>query len=489
MVRSTPFLPAPMSSSKAAEVLASTEPPPTLDIEHVAVKDDPRLWSESRKYLTLAIVAGGGLIAGLAGNIQNPAIEEIENALNASSAQISWTISLFILVQGVAPLFWTAVSEIFGRKIVYIVSLTIFCASSVVVATSRTIELLIAFRAIQAAGSSSVMAIGAATLSDCYDPHERGTKMGLYYIAPLLGPALAPILGGGLTTGFNWRAPFWLLVIISGLSVLQFVFLFKETFRKERSLTYQKILKERMKERETKRMKERRSLGLDVRSATAEEPANRERDLEAASIALNEIKLSFSDVNPFTPMWGVLKRWHNLLTLIASGLLEPAYGYNPLKIGLMLLPFGFGCVVGSLAGGRWSDIQLARLRSPITAGGLLVPFSACSYGWVTQCVMLFLSGFGVVWMYSSTLAYIVDSNVGRSGTATACNSMFRGAGAFVAIEIAVPLQDALGDGWLYTIWAGLLVVSTIMLLIVMVHGRKWRTALEIEQREQAKSLQ
>jgi len=50
------------------------------------------------------------------------------------------------------------------------------------------------------------------------------------------------------------------------------------------------------------------------------------------------------------------------------------------------------------------------------------------------------------WPYTSALAYIVDSNMGRSSTAVATNSAFRGLFAFVATEVAVPLQDALGDG-------------------------------------------
>lgn len=44
------------------------------------------------------------------------------------------------------------------------------------------------------------------------------------------------------------------------------------------------------------------------------------------------------------------------------------------------------------------------------------------------------------WSYSSTLAYLVDANNGRSSTAVATNSAFRGVAAFVATELAVPLQ-------------------------------------------------
>jgi hypothetical protein len=106
------------------------------------------------------------------------------------------------------------------------------------------------------------------------------------------------------------------------------------------------------------------------------------------------------------------------------------------------------------------------------------------------------------WIYASTLAYIVDANVGRSSTAAATNSACRGTGAFVAAEIAVPLQvrlptprwslfssgflqDAIGDGGLYTIWAGLMVVTALLILLVLYKGEKWRENGEAKNAQMA----
>jgi len=77
-------------------------------------------------------------------------------------------------------------------------------------------------------------------------------------------------------------------------------------------------------------------------------------------------------------------------------------------------------------------------------------------------------------MYSSTLAYIVDANVGRSSTSVAVNSAYRGILAFIAIEIAIPLQNSIGDGGLYTFWAGLLAIVDILVLLVLKFGKGWR---------------
>ncbi|KAF7326635.1 Vacuolar DHA amino acid exporter [Mycena venus] len=502
-----------------------------FDIEHTAVEDDPRAWSPFRKNVVLTLIASASMTAGLATNIQNPAIADMETDLPATASQISLSISLFIAIQGFMPLLWSAISEVKGRKLVYVVSLAIFTAGSVGVAMSKTIELVIVFRCIQAIGSSAVMAIGAATLADIFDPVERGTKMGIYYIAPLLGPSLAPIMGGVLTTGFNWRAPFWFLAAVSGLSCLLILIFLKDTFRKERSLTYQNVLKSRLRSRV-----ESAATGRTVTVAEKESPIPVDQSLEkqpspatnlmaepspTAEISLPDIKLTMRDVNPFKPLWLVLRRTNNLVILFASGpmfafncvvvftasrTLSSAYGYNALKVGLVLLSFGLGNLAGSLLGGRWSDVKLASLKAAnggvgyperrcasksTTYGLILLPPTVLAFGWVSEqhvhvsamCVFLFMSGFFMVWVYTSTLAYIVDANNGRSVTAVAANSAFRGIAAFVATEVAVPLQDSVGDGWHYTIWMSLLILVGLLVWLVVRKGGAWREAAE--EREKA----
>ncbi|KAJ7160911.1 vacuolar DHA amino acid exporter [Mycena filopes] len=519
-VEMTSDAPPPSISNFAAADLKASVPQlhETFDIEHMPVADDPRAWSPFRKNVVLFLIASASMIAGLAGNIQNPAIAEMEADLPATASQISLSISLFIGLQGFMPLLWSAISEVKGRKMVYVVSLAIFTAGSVVVATSKTIELVIIFRCIQATGSSAVMAIGAATLADVFDPVERGTKMGLYYIAPLLGPSLAPILGGVLTNFSTWRAPFWLLAVVSGLSCSLILIFFKDTFRKERSLTYQNVLKSRLKSQAANASAETSCTATVAEKEPVAPSGDLEKQAEVVVPAIPEVNLTLRDVNPFKPLWLVLRRINNLVILFASGLmfaftfvvvytasrtLSFVYGYNALKVGFVLLSYGLGTLAGSLLGGRWSDVKLAKLKAAnggvshpemrlrsTTYGLCLLPPCVLAFGWVSEqrlhvsamCVFLFLSGFFAIWAYTSTLAYIVDANNGRSSTVVAANSAFRGISAFVGIEVAVPLQDSVGDGWQYTIWAGLMVFVGALIWLVMLKGGEWRAAAE--KREQ-----
>ncbi|KAF8713191.1 MFS general substrate transporter, partial [Rhizoctonia solani] len=557
-----------------------------LDIEHQPVDDDPRLWSKNRKITIVAIIAFATLAPTFSVNLYNPAFAQIKKELHATNGQIALSLALFILVQGNAPIIWSAVSEIKGRKIVYIVSMLLFCIGSAICGAAKDMKVLIGMRIVQAAGSSSVLNLGAGTLSDMYDPHERGTMMGIYFagvrskhtnFSLCIKPNTAPFAFGtlvalvrakycgGLTAGFSWRATFWFLVIFAGVSLGTFVFL-PDTWRRERSTSYQaakqRALKERAKRSQagtptwSRAPSPTRSgtvtpiigantptdltQGYEDKKKAQEQVANAATTVvksEKHGVQDEDIKLSITDVNPISPIWHILKERSNLCILFASALLfayqyavaftaaltfagEP-YNYNSIKVGLVLLSFGLGNLSGSILGGRWSDRVLGQLKAK--NGGesvpemrlqstrpalIFLPFFVIAYAWMCEkhvniagpVVVLFFSGFCAIWIYSSTLAYIVDSNPGRASSAIATNSSFRGISGLIAAEISVPLKvrwpyptylsrlidfgmgacvcekNALGDGGLYTLWAGLLVICEALIILLIWRGGKWRAA-------------
>ncbi|KIK42718.1 hypothetical protein CY34DRAFT_757045 [Suillus luteus UH-Slu-Lm8-n1] len=517
-----------ISIASSVSIPQSQNQPSTIDIEHVPVNDDPRQWSPARKTTTLCIVSLATMMSALASNIQNPSNSLIEADLHATSSQISWTLAAFLLIQGNFPLLWSAASEIKGRKPVYLVASALFMVGSAALALSQSIEVMIGMRALQAAGSCAVMAISAATLADIYDTHERGTMMGMFFAAPLLGPALGPILGGSLSQAFNWRASFYFLLISEVIIFLSFLILFKDTYRRERSLTYCSALQRLLNSKEAIPS----SNGSIITGHESDKGQTDAKDVEKqlqtpnvpdnASVVtstpgLDNVRLSIRDINPFPPYFQILSRKNNVVILIANGLvfgftyclsytcsrtLANAYGYGAFDTGLVLLCLGIGSIAGSLLSGRWSDRVLAKM---IEANGgkwhaemrlegsklamLWLPPFVVGYAWVCEkhvhvaviCIMLVLIGFSSIWIYTSTLAYLVDANPGRSCSAVATNSSFRGSLAFVSVLVAVPLQNALGDGGLYTAWAGVLIVTELLVLLVLRKGESWRRESEEEE--------
>jgi MFS family permease len=79
--------------------------------------------------------------------------------------------------------------------------------------------------------------------ADIYDPHERGTMVGIYYLFPVLGPSVGTLLGGALSlTKPQWRTTFWFMFAYSAAVCLWACF-FQDTFRKERSLAWRAAYK------------------------------------------------------------------------------------------------------------------------------------------------------------------------------------------------------------------------------------------------------
>ena len=136
---------------------------------------------------------------------------------------------------------------------------------------------------------------------------------------------MGPIFGGILTSVWNWRAIFWFLTILSATSVLCFIFFFKDTYRPERSLTYQRVAKEKMRSTASlplsypsrpPTLNINSTLTLGVSADIERGAAYVTREKESAVPA---IKLSITDINPFRPIGQVLRRPNNVLILLSSG--------------------------------------------------------------------------------------------------------------------------------------------------------------------------
>lgn len=192
--------------------------------------------------------------------------------------------------------------------------------------------------------------------------------MGVYYMAPLLGPvsslpflyiphsygkqAIGPIFGGALTTAFNWRAIFWFLSIVSGSSFLAFLLLFRDTFRRERSLAYQNAMRQRMRISSTGSPKPSNviyanhslpRMGEKKKTTTIQE--KKESDVQAVPEILPIAKLSLMDVNPFKPILLVVCRVNNFVILMASGAYiivsvhHPLFSTIPIQVSRSHLAF------------------------------------------------------------------------------------------------------------------------------------------------------
>ena len=114
-----------------------------------------------------------------------------------------------------------------------------------------------------------------------------------------------------MTSAFNWRAIFWFLCITSGLSVISFALFFRDTFRRERSLTYQNLLDQRRKAVAHAPI-------INDKKISEKNTSKRDTPEQHKEAAL-DFNLSLVDVNPLKPLGQVLRRKNNIIVLISSG--------------------------------------------------------------------------------------------------------------------------------------------------------------------------
>ena len=129
---------------------------------------------------------------------------------------LNLAVALYMLSMAIAPVWWSSLSEVFGRRSVYLTSFVLFIVFAILSVASTSIVMLTMMRILCGGAAASVQAVGAGTISDIWKPIERGKAMGLFYLGPSDGPLFAPIIGSALAAKWHWRATMWFIAIYGG---------------------------------------------------------------------------------------------------------------------------------------------------------------------------------------------------------------------------------------------------------------------------------
>lgn len=175
---------------------------------------------EQNPWLTLFTVSLGMLMAVVDISILNVALPSITAALDASVEEIQWTLIAYTLAMtGLIPIFGR-VSDVIGRKRLFIAGLFFFALGSLLAALSHSIAGLIAARLVQAVGGALITTNTLAIVTDTFPQGQRGVAMGIQAILISGGAALGPTLGGFLVTHFDWEAVFYVNLPIGFVAII-----------------------------------------------------------------------------------------------------------------------------------------------------------------------------------------------------------------------------------------------------------------------------
>lgn len=167
----------------------------------------------------LTILFFGVLVGALDISIVGPALPSIKETFKIDNRSISWLFSIYILFNISLIPIMSKLTDIIGRRIVYVISLFVFGIGSLIVGFSTSFEMMLVGRAVQGAASSGIFPSASAIIADIFPPEKRGSALGLmgavWGIAFIIGPVTA-----GLLISQGWHILFLINIPICIILIL-----------------------------------------------------------------------------------------------------------------------------------------------------------------------------------------------------------------------------------------------------------------------------
>eukprot|EP00292_Cryptomonas_paramecium_P003204 CAMPEP_0113691974 /NCGR_PEP_ID=MMETSP0038_2-20120614/18799_1 /TAXON_ID=2898 /ORGANISM="Cryptomonas paramecium" /LENGTH=621 /DNA_ID=CAMNT_0000613779 /DNA_START=48 /DNA_END=1910 /DNA_ORIENTATION=- /assembly_acc=CAM_ASM_000170 len=165
-----------------------------------------------------AILLTCGLIAFISpftDTVYLPVLPDLAVYYDVSDSMVAITVSAYLGAVGVGQLFFGPLSDRYGRLVVIYAGLIIYEALTVACIFAPTIQVLIVLRTLEGFVVSSSMVAAQSIITDIFPAEELGSAMGAFFFPLLVGPIVAPMLGGAIAQQFHWQSTFMLLAALA----------------------------------------------------------------------------------------------------------------------------------------------------------------------------------------------------------------------------------------------------------------------------------
>jgi EmrB/QacA subfamily drug resistance transporter len=171
-------------------------------------------------YFVMVVLMLGVFMTALDSFIVSPALPAIVGNLNTSFELVTWSITIFFLLYTAVMPLGGKLSDVFGRKRIYIAGVALFTIGSLLCSMSWNIYSLIFFRGIQAVGGGLVQPAALSTMNSSAPEDKKGKTMGILMSMAAVAMVVGPNIGGYFVQHFGWRTVFYINVPIGVLSIL-----------------------------------------------------------------------------------------------------------------------------------------------------------------------------------------------------------------------------------------------------------------------------
>jgi EmrB/QacA subfamily drug resistance transporter len=182
------------------------------------------------KNWVLGVTALASFMMALDGQVITTAYATIRGEFGTSVETLQWTVNGYNLTFAVLLLTGAALGDRFGRRAIFAAGIFLFTVASMACALSSSVEALIAARSAQGAGAALVMPLAMAILSGAFAREERARALGIF--SGITGCALiiGPAVGGFITEILGWRWIFWINLPIGMIAIALVLARLRESF-------------------------------------------------------------------------------------------------------------------------------------------------------------------------------------------------------------------------------------------------------------------
>ncbi|KAI9653884.1 MAG: hypothetical protein M1821_006915 [Bathelium mastoideum] len=448
---------------------------------------DPLNWSFSYKFFVLCQAAFLAFLGPFTQAVINSAFAPMSKAEHISLTTASYVTTVPILFAGISPILWSPLSNVYGRRPVFVAVGVIGIVSQCASGAAQGWAGILVTRAFMGLGTSAGMGIGAAVVADMYFMHERGKFMGIWVVFVTNGAHLATVVGGftALNPHLGWRWCFWLPSIVWAANWLFNLLFLPETL-------YHRNNKTGVSHQQNTSFKKLFTFnGIPIqRRVKLWDFTHVFYMLKYPSVLLPTMYYALS--------FGV---GSVLFAITAASAFGSIYHFNTAQVGMASgLSTFVGTLIGELAAGPVSDYILvlntkrtggeqrpeARLPA-MWPGFLLCPTGAIIEGvcfqykthWAGPIMGICIGAFGLQIISTNTFAYITDCYKPQSAEISTLLNFGRQTFSFTLGFYMLPFAHRTTFG---IAWAVLAIIQCLFfsgIIALMWRGKVWRERLEM----------
>src|SRR5437870_1648107 len=202
------FLTTHLANTEFAQMWALFRDPCDENVVRAGAAIAPCEKSRGRWILAATILASS--MAFIDGTVVNVALGALQREFNATLTGVQWVVEAYALFLASLVLVGGALGDLYGRRRIFALGITIFALASIACGLARDINELTLARAVQGIGAALLVPGSLAIISASFSENERGRAIGTWSGMSAITGAAGPVIGGWLIEHASWRWTFFI---------------------------------------------------------------------------------------------------------------------------------------------------------------------------------------------------------------------------------------------------------------------------------------